>query len=126
LTAARGRSRRALKHFKIEQRGKRRLHKSPALAEIRTCAVCLERELELVRPRVVVALGASAARALLHRRVVLRDERGELRPFAGRQLLITVHPSYLLRLPDAEARARERARFVADLERAQAVVAGLG
>lgn len=110
----------AVKHFKFEQRGKRRLHKSPAIREIDACGIWLQREIELVEPRVIVALGASAARALLRRRVVLKNERGQLGEFAGRQLLITVHPSWLLRLRDEDDRARERQRFVEDLQLALA------
>lgn len=113
----------AVKHFKFELRGKRRLHKSPNVREIEACQVWLERELALVQPRVVVALGASAARALLGRRVLLGRERGQLQPFAGdRQLIVTVHPSYLLRLRGAASRAAERERLVADLARAAAAL----
>jgi DNA polymerase len=105
----------AVKHFKYEPRGKRRLHKKPADAEIAACHQWLERELELVSPALVVAMGATAARALLGRPTPIEINRGKLRPFtAGMQILITVHPSYLLRVPD-EARADAYARFVQDL-----------
>ena len=106
----------AVKHFKWEARGKRRLHKKPDDAEITACHQWLERELALVAPVLVVALGATAARALLGRATPIEANRGRLMPFgAGMQLLITVHPSYLLRVPD-NARAGAYARFVQDLQ----------
>jgi uracil-DNA glycosylase len=106
----------AVKHFKFELRGKRRLHKTPNVREIEACHLWLEREIALVQPQVIVALGASAARALLRRRVVLGNERGVLQPFGdGRQLMVTVHPSYLVRLRDAQAKAAERGRLVDEL-----------
>jgi uracil-DNA glycosylase family protein len=105
----------SVKHFKYEPRGKRRLHKKPVDAEIAACHQWLERELELVAPALVVAMGATAARALLGRATPIEVNRGKLIPFvAGTQILITVHPSYLLRLPD-DARADAYARFVQDL-----------
>ncbi|MEN3297566.1 MAG: uracil-DNA glycosylase [Burkholderiales bacterium] len=109
----------AVKHFKYEPRGKRRLHKKPADAEIAACHQWLERELELVAPALVVAMGATAARALLGRATPIEVNRGKPMPFApGMQILITVHPSYLLRVPD-EARADAYARFVQDLRLAR-------
>jgi uracil-DNA glycosylase family protein len=105
----------AVKHFKFELRGKRRLHKKPGDAEIAACHQWLERELELVAPSLVVAMGATAARALLGRATAIEKNRGKLIPFAaGVQVLVTVHPSYLLRVP-REARAEAYARFVRDL-----------
>jgi DNA polymerase len=105
----------AVKHFKWEPRGKRRMHKKPADAEIAACYQWLERELVLVNPEVVVAMGATAARALLGRTTPIGVNRGKLMPFNdGMQLLITVHPSYLLRVPD-EDKAGEYDRFVRDL-----------
>jgi DNA polymerase len=106
----------AVKHFKFEPRGKKRLHKKPAVGEIEACRWWLEQEIELVRPDITVALGATAARALVGRTVTLARWRGritELRP--GLPGLVTIHPSFLLRVPDADARAREYKRFVADL-----------
>ena len=106
----------AVKHFKFVPRGKRRMHQRPNVAEIAACNVWLAREVEIVAPRLIVALGATAARALLGRSVTVGSLRGRLQPFGmDRQLLVTVHPSYLLRIPDAEARAREQGRFLADL-----------
>jgi DNA polymerase len=113
----------AVKHFKFEPRGKRRIHMKPNSAEIEQCRWWLERELAIVRPRVVVALGASAARALLGRAVTIGRERGRLTDFGdGRQLLLTVHPSYLLRLPDPALKQQEYANFTADLAVAAAAV----
>lgn len=105
----------AVKHFKWEPRGKRRLHKKPGESEITACHQWLERELELVTPELVVAMGATAARALLGRTTPIEANRGRTMQFnAGMQLLVTVHPSYLLRVPDA-FRADAYARFVQDL-----------
>ncbi len=106
----------AVKHFKWEPRGRRRLHKKPAEAEIAACHQWLERELELVTPELVVAMGATAARALLGRATPIEANRGKLLPFmTGMQILITVHPSYLLRVPE-ENRVESYGRFVRDLK----------
>ena len=105
----------AVKHFKWEPRGKRRLHKKPGELEINACHQWLERELELVAPALVVAMGATAARAVLGRATPIEANRGRVMPLhGGLQVLITVHPSYLLRVPDA-MRADAYARFVQDL-----------
>jgi DNA polymerase len=106
----------AVKHFKFELRGKRRLHKKPNTGEIDACRWWLDRELSAIKPQLAVALGATAARALTGRAVTISRERGhviELRP--GLHGLITVHPSFLLRLPDAAARDAEYDHFVRDL-----------
>jgi DNA polymerase len=106
----------AVKHFKFLARGKRRLHQKPTILEIRACLSWLDREMAAVRPRVVVALGATAARALSGRDLKIGAARGRrLALGTGAELLVTVHPSYLLRLPDEAARAREYDTFVADL-----------
>jgi DNA polymerase len=106
----------AVKHFKFEPRGMFRLHKTPDAPEIAACRWWLETERALVRPRLTVALGASAAQALIGRKVTIGRERGRAATLPdGGALWITVHPSYLLRLPDEAARAREYERFVADL-----------
>ena len=106
----------AVKHFKFEPRGKFRLHKTPDGPEIAACRWWLDSERDLVRPELIVALGASAAQALLGRRVTIGRERGRALSLPdGGKLSITVHPSYLLRLPDEAAKAREYARFVEDL-----------
>ena len=106
-----------IKHFKFEPRGKRRLHKKPADAEIDACHPWLERELTLVKPALVVALGGTAARALLGRATGVEANRGRLAEVpGGPAMMITVHPSYLLRVPQEEHQ-REYERFVADLSR---------
>jgi DNA polymerase len=106
----------AVKHFKNEPRGKRRIHKKPADAEIAACHPWLERELELVAPRLVVALGATAARALLGTATAIERNRGRLLPLRdGAQLLVTVHPSFLLRVPE-KSKADAYRRFVDDLK----------
>ncbi len=108
----------AVKHFKNEPRGKRRIHKKPSDAEIDACHRWLERELELVEPRLIVALGATAARALMGRPTPIERNRGRLLERAGGgRVLITVHPSSLLRLPE-EYKAAAYRRFVADLGKA--------
>jgi DNA polymerase len=112
----------AVKHFKFVPRGKRRMHKTPADSEIEACHQWLERELEFVAPRLVVALGATAARALLRRPTPVEANRGRLLPLAGNTLLITVHPSALLRMPE-EFKAVAYRRFVNDLQLALRVIA---
>ena len=90
----------AVKHFKFELRGKRRIHKTPAQQEAAACVDWLEREIALVRPGAIVALGATAARAVLGRPVAVLRERGVwLERADGRPVLVTLHPSALLRLP---------------------------
>jgi uracil-DNA glycosylase family protein len=114
----------AVKHFKYEPRGKRRIHKKPSEREIEACHPWLEHEMDLVRPALVVALGASAARALLGRTTVIERNRGKLQPLlGGARLLITVHPSYLLRVPDPQ-RAEAYQRFVEDLKLALPFLGG--
>lgn len=107
----------AVKHFKHERRGKRRIHQTPETPEIQACRWWLTQELELVRPRIIVALGATAGRALLGKAVTISRVRGA--PIAlesGAQGWITVHPSYLLRVPDEARKMEERKRFVAELQ----------
>ncbi|KQN05366.1 DNA polymerase [Sphingobium sp. Leaf26] len=106
----------AVKHFKFERQGKRRLHQSPDAGEIEACRWWLGQEIELIRPRIIVALGASAARAMLGKAVTISRTRGSAIALKdGAEGWVTVHPSYLLRLPDAERQAAEQARFVDDL-----------
>jgi DNA polymerase len=106
----------AVKHFKHELRGKRRLHKRPTVGEIRACHWWLGEELRLVRPSLVVALGATAVQSLLGKAGGVQALRGSVQPLTDRtSLWVTVHPSYLLRLPDADTREREYRAFVADL-----------
>ena len=105
----------AVKHFKFEERGKRRIHKKPRGIEVAACKPWLTAEIETVDPEIIVALGATAALSLGGREFAVQKERGKLMPLpGGRQLLVTVHPSFLLRVPDADREA-EFARFVDDL-----------
>jgi DNA polymerase len=107
----------AVKHFKFEPRGKRRLHQKPNNAEIDACRWWLDKELDLLKPRLTVALGATAARALTGRDQTISRTRGRLMAMReGVEGFITVHPSFLLRLPDEAAKAREYEKFVADLK----------
>ena len=107
----------AVKHFKHEPRGKRRLHRTPATSEVSACRWWLNQERRLVRPKVTLALGGTAALGVLGRPVAVTRERGQRLSLSdGSTAMITVHPSYLLRLPDAEAKGRERALFVRDLK----------
>ena len=111
----------AVKHFKFEQRGKRRIHAKPDTGEIEACRWWIEQEQMLVRPKVTVALGATAGRSLFGRTVTIGRERGQaLRLPDGGEAWITVHPSYLLRLPDPAQKEDEFARFVEDLKKAKA------
>jgi len=113
----------AVKHFKNEPRGKRRLHKKPDADEIEACRWWLDRESALVRPRLTVALGVTAAGALMRRPVTIGRMRGQAIESESGRLWITVHPSYLLRLPDEASRQREFVRFVKDLEGAKSWLA---
>jgi DNA polymerase len=109
----------AVKHFKHEMRGKRRLHKRPNNDEIDRCKFWLERERDLVKPATIVALGVTAARSLTGKTVTIGKLRGK--PLAmddGATLVVTVHPSSLLRIDDAEEKRAAYARFVADLKAA--------
>ncbi|PYR94046.1 MAG: uracil-DNA glycosylase [Acidobacteria bacterium] len=110
-----------VKHFKWEPRGKRRIHAKPNGAEIAACRPWLETEIALVKPRVVVLLGATAAQALLGRGFKVSQQRGMFvpSPIAPR-VTATVHPSSILRAPDDESRRAEMKRFVADLKRVAA------
>ena len=115
----------AVKHFKFEQRGRRRIHATPDASEIAACRWWVEQERALVRPRLTVALGATAARSLFGRAMTIGRERGRPQTLAdGGAAWVTVHPSYLLHLPDAGAAAVEFERFVDDLRQAHTLVAG--
>ena len=107
-----------VKHFKWEPRGKRRIHAKPDSAEIAACRPWLDTEIALVKPRILVCLGATAAQALLGRAFKVSRQRGTFvpSPLAPR-VTATVHPSSILRAPDEAARRDERKRFVADLTR---------
>ena len=106
----------AVKHFKFEQRGKRRIHSKPGTGEIEACKWWIEQERALIKPAVTVALGATAARSLTGKTVTISKERGRAMTLAdGSELWITVHPSFLLRIEDRAAADLEFDRFVADL-----------
>ncbi|QIG38069.1 UdgX family uracil-DNA binding protein [Microbacterium sp. 4R-513] len=105
----------AVKHFRFEQRGKRRIHAKPAVAHIDACHAWLAAELERVDPSVVVCLGATAARAVLGRTVRIGAERGRPIPHGERTVVITTHPSSVLRLRDPGERQAAQASLAADL-----------
>jgi uracil-DNA glycosylase len=106
----------AVKHFKFELRGKRRIHQKPDRSEIEACKIWLFGEIEQVRPRLIVAMGATAAQSLIGRTVTIGRERGRFVPYPpDRHLFVTVHPSFLLRVPDERARAMEYRRFLDEL-----------
>jgi len=112
----------AVKHFKFVPRGKIRLHQKPNTSEIRACRPWYERERAAVKPALVVAMGATAAQSVFGKITPIGKTRGRLIDLPdGRKALVTVHPSYLLRLPDPEARTLEYQRFVEDLK----IAAGL-
>lgn len=110
----------AVKHFKFEQRGKRRLHMKPSIGQITACNGWLREELRLVRPKLVLALGATALRGLLGRAVTIASLRGRAVPLDDTtHLWATVHPSYLLRIPDEPQRHSELLRFTEELRAAR-------
>jgi uracil-DNA glycosylase family protein len=105
----------AVKHFRFERRGNRRLHKTPGVTHIRACRPWLDCELAAVRPDAVATLGAIAAKALLGPEFRLTSQRGQVLDWEGRRLVATVHPSAILRGP-VEARDEALAALVADLQ----------
>ena len=116
----------AVKHFKFEVRGKRRIHAKPGTVEIVACSAWLALEREELRPAVTVMMGATALRAVLGRAGSVLRERGRAMELPGGGVgFVTVHPSYLLRLPDEEAKAREWGAFVADLKAVGALVSSI-
>ena len=113
----------AVKHFKFVPRGKIRLHQKPATPEIKACRQWYERELVAIKPALVVAMGATAAQSVFGKITPINKNRGQLIELEhGIKALVTVHPSYLLRLPDPDARAHEYQRFVDDLRIAGAIL----
>ncbi len=106
-----------VKHFKCQPRGTRRIHQTPGARDVAACRPWLDAELMILRPRVLVCLGATAARAIAGPSARVERDRGTLRPWrAGASLLITAHPSFVIRL--TEPRAQEYARLVGDLRTA--------
>ncbi|EGP07706.1 putative uracil-DNA glycosylase [Bradyrhizobiaceae bacterium SG-6C] len=106
----------AVKHFKFVPRGKIRLHQKPNTLEIKACRPWYERELASIKPALVVAMGATAAQSVFGKITPIGKNRGHLIDLGEAKALVTVHPSYLLRLPDADAKEREYANFVKDLK----------
>jgi DNA polymerase len=114
----------AVKHFKFVRRGKRRIHERPEAGEMKACSFWLDVERVRTAPKLVVLMGATAARTVLGRAVTIGRERGRPFPLSPTETgFVTVHPSFLLRLPDEDARAREYRAFVEDLRTAASLVA---
>lgn len=115
----------AVKHFKFEPRGKKRLHKRPNAYEIDRCHLWLDHERDLVKPDLIVALGATAARSLVGKAVTISGMRGKVFDLAdGTQGFVTIHPSWLLRIREEAQKEAEYHRFVADLRLAGKAIAG--
>lgn len=117
----------AVKHFKFEPRGKRRIHQRPDAGEVSACKFWLNLEIGFVKPKVIVALGATAATSLLGKTATISKLRGapiELED--GTVLFVTNHPSYLLRIPDVEGKAREQQKFEDDLILVRQAIASIG
>jgi uracil-DNA glycosylase len=113
----------AVKHFKHEMRGKRRLHKRPNNYEIERCKIWLDNERKLVEPSAIIALGVTAARSLTGKTVTINKIRGQAMSLAdGTRLFVTVHPSSLLRIEDDNDKQKAYRQFVADLKKAAAEV----
>jgi len=111
----------AVKHFKFEPRGVRRIHQKPDAGEVQHCRWWVEKEIALIRPKLVVALGGTAALSLLDRQVGIMRERGTIHTRAkdGMAVLLTYHPSFLLRIRDHDDAVRQRANFTSDLAQAR-------
>ena len=115
----------AVKHFKFEPRGKRRLHKRPNTYEIERCKWWNDIERALIKPELVVALGATAARSLIGKTVTITKVRGQILPFEnGSKLMVTIHPSSLLRLRDSEDKKHQYAGLVDDLRQCAQLLHG--
>lgn len=117
----------AVKHFKYEPRGKRRIHQKPNMGEVNHCRWWLDLEMALVKPKLIVAMGATALAALTDAKQRLQDVRGKAIAIDDRRtLFVTVHPSYLLRIPDERLKAEELARFREDMAKIQRLMAAAG
>ncbi len=114
----------AVKHFKFEPRGKRRIHSKPNAGEVRACRWWLDKELGLIRPDLVVALGATAVQSLLGKALPVTKLRGgTIEREDGLKVFVTIHPSFILRIVDPQDKAAERARFLADMRKVRALAA---
>ncbi|AZO72214.1 MAG: uracil-DNA glycosylase [Mesorhizobium sp.] len=113
----------AVKHFKFEPRGKRRIHSKPNAGEIRACRWWLDKELDLIEPNLVVALGATAAQALLGKAVPVLKMRGAVIERDGLRVFITIHPSLILRIREPADKDAERERFLKDMRKVKRLMA---
>ncbi|TGQ40711.1 uracil-DNA glycosylase [Mesorhizobium sp. M00.F.Ca.ET.216.01.1.1] len=114
----------AVKHFKFEPRGKRRIHSKPNAGEVQACRWWLDKELDLIKPNLAVALGATAAQSLLGKAVPIMKMRGKVVERAdGLRVFITIHPSLLLRIQEAEDKQAERERFLQDMRAVKTLMA---
>jgi DNA polymerase len=107
----------AVKHFKWEPRGKRRLHQKPTVGEVRACRPWLEAELAIIKPQVIVCLGATAAQSLLGPQFRITRDRGRFFDSPWAPITATLHPSAILRMPEPEQRRQAREQLVEDLKR---------
>ncbi|WP_181181711.1 UdgX family uracil-DNA binding protein [Mesorhizobium sp. B3-1-6] len=113
----------AVKHFKFEPRGKRRIHSKPNAGEIQACRWWLDKELDLVKPNLVVALGATAAQSLLGKAVPITKMRGDvIEREDGLRVFVTIHPSFILRIRDQEDKEAERDRFLQDIRKVKGLM----
>ncbi len=113
----------AVKHFRFEERGKRRIHKKPTVAEVEACQPWIEAEVQSVQPKIIVCLGATAAQSLLGSKFRLTKERGKPLPHPWvANIVATIHPSAILRIPDEEERREEYNRFVQDLKKVRSLL----
>lgn len=114
----------AVKHFKFEPRGKRRIHSKPNAGEIQACRWWLDKELDFIEPNLVVALGATAAQSLLGKAVPVLKRRGDVIPREdGLRVFITIHPSLILRIREQEDKEAERERFLKDMRKVKQLMA---
>jgi len=113
----------AVKHFKFDERGKRRIHKKPSVSEVNACRPWLEAEVSLIQPKIIVCLGATAAQSVLGPQFRLTKERGHFVEHAwAPYVTATIHPSAILRAPDQDSRHAQYQEFVADLKRIRGIL----
>jgi DNA polymerase len=114
----------AVKHFKFEPRGKRRIHSKPNAGEVQACRWWLDKELFVIKPDLVVALGATAAQSLLGKAVPVTKMRGEvIEREDGLRVFVTIHPSFILRIREAADKEAERERFLQDMRQVKRLMA---